>query len=119
SDGTALAAYVSGYSLVSLLPWKGEQDIRSLLLGDHAFGTLMADRGLPSVPSKQDPYPMAAEPFFNGGHNTRLYTAPDFPQVAGWQIETNRGARDNAQRRSTFAKAFCESYFDYIDALNL
>ena len=116
--GTDLEQLGAESSLGNLLN-NGAHDIQGLLLGDHAFGTLMADRGMPSVPSKQDPYPMANEPFFNGGFNTRQYTSPTYPEVAGWQIETNSNARNNSQRRSTFAKAFCESYFDYIHALNL
>lgn len=116
--GTDLERLGGESSLGNLLDGTGRHELRELLLGDHAFGTLMADRGLPSVPSKQDPHPMAGEPFFNGGHNTRLYTSPEYPEVVGWQIETNRDARDNVQKRSNFAKAFCESYFSYINALN-
>lgn len=117
--GTDLEQLGSESSLGNLLNWDGGHDIQALLHGDHAFGTLMAERGIPCVPSLQDPYPMASEPFFNGGFNTRQYTSPAYPEVAGWQIETNRDARDTPQRRSTFAKAFCDSYFDYINALNL
>ncbi|RAV29648.1 N-formylglutamate amidohydrolase [Sinomicrobium soli] len=101
-------------SVNNLLKDNENYTVRDVLIGDKAFGTLMTDRGLPSVPSKQDPYPMTNETYFNGGFNTRLYTSVDFPDISGWQIETNTEARNSRERRAKFAGAFCESYFEFI-----
>src|SRR5690606_34269616 len=55
-------------SLNNLFIMQPSLDFRNLLMGDHAFGTLMENEGIKSVPSKQDPYPFATESFFNGGY---------------------------------------------------
>ena len=90
------------------------QNLQELLTGDAAFGTLMANEGIPSVPSKQDPYPKEGEKYFNGGFNTREYTSAQYPNVIGWQIETNmKGVRDKAGR-PVFAKAFCKVIVQFI-----
>lgn len=81
-------------------------DVTKLLFGPRAFGTLMAEAGFPSVPSRQDPFPRAGQKYFGGGYNTRRYTGPDYPNVFGWQIESNmKGVRDK-NGRPLFAAAF-------------
>lgn len=95
-------------SLGNLLTQSGTGSLRDWLYGKHAFGTLMAEKGFPSVPSQQDPYPKEGEKYFNGGYNTRRYTGVNYPNVFGWQIESNlKGVRD-AAGRPVFAAAFCE-----------
>lgn len=85
-----------------------------LLFGPLAFGTLMANEGFPSVPSGQDPFPQEGQKYFNGGYNTRRYTANDHPQVIGWQIESNmKGVRDKVGR-PVFAAAFAKVISQYI-----
>jgi hypothetical protein len=95
-------------SLGNLLKRLNTGDIYSWLFGPGAFGTLMAEKGFPAVPSQQDPLPKEGEKFFNGGYNTKRYTGPDYPNVFGWQIECNyKGVRDPAGRPA-FAMAFSE-----------
>jgi N-formylglutamate amidohydrolase len=94
---------------------KGKWQIADLLFGPQAFGTLMANEGFPAVPSAQDPYPQEGQKYFNGGYNTRRYTAPAYPEVVGWQIESNmKGVRDNAGR-PVFAAAFSKVIVKYIE----
>jgi hypothetical protein len=104
-------AYTS--SLNNLLNDK-KLDLKNLLIGDMAFGTLMANRGIPAVPSKQDKAPKDDEKFFAGGYNTVRYTSSVYPKVFGFQIETNyKGVRDPAGR-PLFATAFANSVVDYL-----
>lgn len=89
-----------------------------VLVGDFAFGTKMALEGFPSVPSKQDPFPLAGESYFNGGHITRFYTSSSYPKVFGWQIEcNNRGVRDNEVNRAAFAKSFAKVMQEYMTSI--
>lgn len=93
-------------SLGNLLVRKEVSPLREWLYGERSFGTLMASKGFPSVPSLQDPFPKEGEKYFNGGYNTKRYTGPAYPNVFGWQIESNyRGVRD-PKGRPAFAMAF-------------
>jgi hypothetical protein len=93
----------------------GKVTLHDLLFGPQAFGTLMAAEGFPSVPSAQDPFPAEGQKYFNGGYNTRRYTATDHPQVVGWQIESNmKGVRDKAGR-PVFAAAFAKVIIQYME----
>lgn len=109
-------------SLKNLLKLNSKLNLRELLIGKNAFGTLMEKAGFPSVPSLDDPFPHPDDPYFNGGYNTRRYTSSDYPNVFGLQIEANfQGVRDTEENRKRFSGAFAQSiisYLDYIDALN-
>ena len=95
-------------SLGTLLSRKEVSSLREWLFGERAFGTLMAAKGYPSVPSQQDPHPKEGEKYFNGGYNTQRYTGAAYPNVFGWQIESNyRGVRD-PKGRPAFAMAFSD-----------
>jgi len=93
---------------------KAPSDFKELMIGDHAFGTLITSKGSPAIPSKQDPYIADGGKYFNGGYNTRRYTSAQYPQVFGWQIESNyKGVRDPAGR-PVFSKAFADSIMDFL-----
>ncbi|MBM3915138.1 MAG: N-formylglutamate amidohydrolase [Sphingomonadales bacterium] len=97
---------------------KGTLELHDLLFGPEAFGTLMAKEGFPAVPSAQDPFPQEGQKYFNGGYNTRRYTAANRPQVVGWQIESNmKGVRDKAGR-PVFAAAFAKVITQYIEQVS-
>ncbi len=86
----------------------GKLDLKMLLIGSNAFGTMMANEGIASVPSQQDIAPNAEEKYFNGGYNTSRYTSSKYPNCFGWQIETNyKGVRD-AKGIPVFARAFAK-----------
>lgn len=116
--GTDLPNLGNKSSLNNLLKTRKDLNINQLLIGDKAFGTLMANRGAPSVPSKQNAYPMASDPYFNGGYNTRLYTSSTYPNVYGWQIEMNSEARNTTARQTAFAKTFIESVTEFQNYVN-
>jgi hypothetical protein len=88
----------------------------NLLTGTNAFGTLMAAKGFPSVPSATDPAPQTGDLFFDGGYNTSRYTnRATYPKVFGWQIESNYdGVRNTSANRGLFAKAFAQSIIQFF-----
>jgi hypothetical protein len=76
----------------------------------NSFGTLMANKNFPSVPSTQDVAPLITDEYFDGGYNTQTYTSSIYPKVYGWQMETNLlNVRDTETSRVNFAKAFLQS----------
>ncbi len=87
------------------------------VLNNNAFGTLMANKNFPSVPSIQDAAPLVTDDYFDGGYNTQIYTSALYPKVFGWQLETNFiGIRDNNISYILFAKAFTKSILKYFDS---
>jgi hypothetical protein len=109
-------------SLKNVLKLNSKLNLRELLIGENAFGTLMEKAGFPSVPSLDDPFPHPDDPYFYGGYNTRRYTSSDNPNVFGFQIEANfQGVRDTEENRKIFSGAFAQSiisYLDYIETFN-
>jgi hypothetical protein len=80
----------------------------ALLRGPRSLGDLFAARGLPAVPSPQDPGP-GNNTFFDGGYTVRQHAGGDSPKVDGLQIECHRvGVRDTAANRARFAKITAE-----------
>lgn len=101
-------------SVNNLLLKNKKLNLDDLLIGSHAFGTIISEVGFPAVPSKQDKAPTADEWYFNGGYNTVTYTSSSYPNVFGFQIESNyKGVRDEAGR-PLFADAFTKAYMKYI-----
>jgi len=114
SNKTDLTELAQKSTLNNLLSLNKKADFKELMIGDNAFGTLITEAGTPAVPSKQDPFITDGGKYFNGGYNTRRYTSEKYPQVFGWQIETNyKGVRD-APGRPVFAKAFAEVIMKYF-----
>lgn len=111
------AFYLKSKSSLNNLPLKGNTTIsfKELMTGENAFGTLMANQGIASIPSKQDPFPVGDDKYFNGGYNTKRYTSLNYPKISGWQIETNyKGVRDEAGR-PLFAKAFVNTMSQWLN----
>lgn len=104
-------------SMYNLMLQNTSLQINQLLTGPAAFGTLMANRAIPSVPSQQDPAPLVTDPYFDGGYNTQRYCSGAYPKVFGWQVETNfTGVRDNQTNRINFAKAFLQSIMQFYSS---
>jgi hypothetical protein len=83
----------------------------------NSFGTLMANKNFPSVPSTQDVAPLITDEYFDGGYNTQTYTSSIYPKVYGWQMETNfLNVRDTETSRVNFAKAFLQSIMQFFTA---
>lgn len=94
-------------SISNLLRMKPTLRFEDMISGDQAFGSLMAEGGFASIPSRTEPYPYDGDPYFDGGYNTRFYTSSTYPHVFGWQIEcNNQGVRDSGDNRARFAKVF-------------
>lgn len=85
-----------------------------LLRGPQSFGTLLEDRGFPSVPSSDQPAPLEDWAFFSGGYNTRRWGSRDGSAMSGIQIEANQDARFDAATRGEFAFALAESSLEYL-----
>jgi len=101
-------------SVANVLASDKNLNLEELLIGENAFGTLITKEGFDAVPSKQDVAPLEGDKYFNGGYNTRRYTSSKYPNVFGWQIESNyKGVRD-AAGRPAFAKAFADVMGNYF-----
>lgn len=76
----------------------------ALVRGPRSLGGLLAERGLRTIPSPNEPSPGPNE-YFNGGYIVRLYAAaPATTKVDGLQIEAPKaGVRDTAENRARFA----------------
>jgi hypothetical protein len=86
-----------------------------LLKGPNAFGTFLSANGFPAVPSLDDPYPLAGEPYFSGGYNTDRHGSRFDGTIDAIQIECNMdGVRDTYTNRQAFAEAFMESYLSFM-----
>ena len=86
-----------------------------LLRGPKSFGTLLGDKGFPSVPSSQIPFPGTTSNYFSGGYITANHTcyAPN-NLVNGFQMELNfTGIRDTPLNRQKFADSLAIVIDDY------
>ncbi|MEI6263860.1 MAG: hypothetical protein WCP74_02080 [Sphingobacteriia bacterium] len=110
NPATILPAKTSIASLIASTKMSAEE----LLTGKNAFGTIIASKGIPAVPSMQDKAPTSTESYFDGGYNTKRYTSTStYPNVFGWQIESNKEVRFSATQRSVFAKALAAAVMEY------
>jgi hypothetical protein len=86
-----------------------------LLRGEKAIGTLLQQRGFPSVPSKQDPFPQTNDDYFNGGYNTNRHGSRMGGKIEGLQIEANfTGVRDTDANRKKFADSLSLTVRDFL-----
>lgn len=116
NDADAAEELSGKSSLRNLVEGSDRLNFQELLTGEDAFGTLMENEGVPSVPSLDDPYPLAGDAYFTGGYNTRRYTSADYPELFGWQIEANYdGVRNSDENRNLFAKAFSKAIIVKIE----
>lgn len=104
-DTLDLSAYVAESSLRHLAGSNLHQLPHSALLRDSfALGTLLQDRGYPSVPSSADPAPLSGDPYFNGGYNTARHGSAGGGAIDAVQIECYfAGVRDTWFNRHRFA----------------
>ncbi len=110
NPATILPAKTSIASLIA----STKKSAEDLLTGKNAFGTIIASKGIPAVPSMQDKAPNSTESYFDGGYNTKRYTSTStYPNVFGWQIESNKDVRFSATQRSVFAKALAASVMEF------
>ncbi len=87
-----------------------------LLRGTHSFGTLLDDKGFPSVPSTSDPFPLANDPYFTGGYNTRRHGSIDQGDTDGMQLEFNQSIRFDSDIRAELIQDLSLTVIEYINA---
>jgi len=80
-----------------------------LLRGSESLGTLFEDRGIPAVPSTNQPDPGSGNPYFSGGYSTYRHGSRDGGTISGVQLEAHyTGIRNSSSNRENFAEAFTE-----------
>lgn len=85
-----------------------------LLRGDYSLGELLASKGLPTVPSAADPYPIGTDPYFSGGYNTVRHGSLSGGNIDGIQIECNQDIRFDAVLRGRLADSLTQAINEYI-----
>lgn len=87
-----------------------------LLRGQYSFGTLMDQKGFPSVPSFSDPFPQQSEPYFTGGYNTQRHGSRDNNgEIDAIQIEFNQDIRFDSDMRALLIDSLTSSINEYIN----
>jgi len=87
-----------------------------LLRGEESFGTLLDDKGFPSVPSFTDPFPDVGEDYFSGGYNTVRHGSRDNNgEIDAIQFELNQDVRFNAATREILIDSLSTAANEYID----
>jgi len=87
-----------------------------LLKGDKAYGSLLEQKGFPSVPSAADPVPLRTDNYFSGGYNTANYSSYKGGAIDGIQLECNRsGLRETQAEREAFAVTFVSATITFLE----
>ena len=93
-----------------------ELNLSDLLRGDDSFGELFENENYPAVPSKTDPFPFNADPYFSGGYNTDRHGSINGGSIDGIQIECNMdGVRDTHANREAFAEVTANVIQQYFE----
>lgn len=90
-------------------------DHADLIRGSSSFGSLLDDRGFPSVPSADIPFPESNEPYFTGGYNTQRHGSENGGSIDAIQIECNSSIRFDNNIRKRFADSLSQSTLKYIN----
>lgn len=99
---------------VRYLQLRSGASLSDLLRGPTAFGTLLAARGYPSVPSATDHGPAGA-PYFSGGYNTQRYGSKHGGTISALQLEIYLGGiLDTPDNRRAFGVALSQVLATYL-----
>ena len=85
-----------------------------LIRGPKSFGALLEERGFPSVPSYEQPYPEETWAYFSGGYNTGRYGSRNGGMMDGIQIEANQSVRFQEEPRQAFAFGLAETTLEFL-----
>ncbi|RIV50197.1 T9SS C-terminal target domain-containing protein [Flagellimonas taeanensis] len=86
-----------------------------LLKGPYSFGTLLHEKGYPTVPSSVDPYPNPNEDYYNGGYNVWIHGSRlNAGEIDGIQIEVNQDVRFDPADRALFVDALTLTLTQYL-----
>ena len=89
--------------------------LAGLLRGEESFGSLLHNKGLPSVPSLEDPYPLDNEAYFTGGFNTVRHGSKEMNgTIDAIQIEMNQDIRFDEDNRRILVDSLAQSILDYL-----
>lgn len=86
-----------------------------LLRGEFSFGTIMNDKGFPSVPSRSDRSPENDEAYFSGGYNTRAHGSRNGEAIDAIQLELNQSIRFDEDIRDELIDSLVSSVIEFID----
>ena len=87
-----------------------EEKFEDLIRGENSLGTLLAEAGFPSVPSREMKDAGKGNKYFSGGYNTKVHGAQESEGCFAIQIEcNNKGVRDSEKNRIKFSEALAES----------
>lgn len=110
------ATYVAQSSIQTLVEDNLQTFTHAQLLRDNfSLGSLLSAKGLPTVPSAVDPFPVGGDPYFSGGYNTLRHGALNGGNIDGIQIECNQDIRFDAALRGRLADSLTQSINEYID----
>ncbi len=84
-----------------------------LIRGPLSIGTLVADRGIPGVPSAQNTSP-GVDPYFSGGFNTVRHGSRDGGLIDGVQLEAHSTIRTDHVARVDFSNKLASVILDYL-----
>jgi len=74
----------------------------------------MEEKGFPSVPGYDDPFPMDSEPYFSGGYNTKRHGSRDNEgEIDAIQLELNQDIRFNEFTRAVLIEALSQTSLEY------
>ncbi|MHA7832645.1 MAG: putative metal-binding motif-containing protein, partial [Flagellimonas sp.] len=88
-----------------------------LVRGPLSFGAFLVNRGYPTVPSPDDPYPEIDDPYFNGGQLVYDHGAFFSDDFDSFQIEADQNIRLNGeqpQTRELFAASCAIAIKEYL-----
>ena len=94
---------------------ESEYSFSKLLRGAYAFGTILVDKGYPSVPSDEDEYPDSSDSYFSGGYNTQQYGSRSSGTIDAIQIECNQDVRFDEDERKVFADSLASAILEYLE----
>jgi hypothetical protein len=88
----------------------------ALLRGAEALGTQLHAAGYPSVPSAQDPAPLAGQDYFTGGYNTVRHGSIGGGALDAIQVESHfAGVRDSEASRAAFAEVLARELARFLE----
>lgn len=96
-------------SSVRALGTESPDSFSEVIRGPESIGTLFEDRGIPAIPSTNQPNPGSGNPYFTGGYSTKRHGSRDGGTVSGLQIEAHySGIRNSASNRANYAAVMTE-----------
>jgi hypothetical protein len=109
------AAYKQISSIRSLI-YSNSTNLKhsELLRGTGSLGSLIAAKGFPAVPSFEDPWPLAGDPYFSGAYITVRHGSSTAGSIDAIQIECNQGVRFVASNRKIFAASLGEALLEFL-----